>query len=109
MWTAAAATTGGRSPATTATATTAAAPTEAGDAAFAVGAPSATRGYGRCEGSARPSFARGGCLVRLPVVARTVTHAATALALLAALPILSACMMPAPPTASTFDSLPTFG
>lgn len=42
-------------------------------------------------------------------MARTVTHAATALALLAALPILSACMMPAPSTASTFDSLPTFG
>ncbi len=42
-------------------------------------------------------------------MARMVTQAATALALLAALPILSACMVPARSTASTFDSLPTFG
>ena len=42
-------------------------------------------------------------------MARTVTHAATALALLAALPVLSACATPLPSTANTFDSLPTFG
>ena len=42
-------------------------------------------------------------------MARMVTHAATALALLAVLPFLSACMVPAPSTASTFDGLPTFG
>ena len=42
-------------------------------------------------------------------MARKVTHAAAALALLAALPALAACAVPEPSAAGVLDNLPSFG
>ncbi len=42
-------------------------------------------------------------------MARKVTHAAAALALLAALPALAACTVPEPSAAGVLDNLPSFG
>lgn len=56
-----------------------------------------------------PLFARGGAPAKLVGMARTATHAAATLALIAALPVLPACAALEPAAVDTSNRLPNFG